>query len=425
MKKLYKIDNAGLIFPAVSSETHSSVFRLAAVLHQAVKPDVLQSAVDLVMPRFPALFVRIRKGSFWNYFEQNSKALFVQQETAYPCAPINPEENNGYMLKVLYHRNRISVEVFHALTDGLGGMEFLKTLLYQYFLLQGIHIDAQGCILLPDEDVPTSEIEDSFLNYAQQPKLAMQTDKEGYEIKGARLVPYGNHVIHGRMRIAELKQAAKRYQVTITAYLAARLAYAIYDSYMRYGIFEKPIVVCIPVNLRKTFPSKTLRNFFAMINVCVPAVENLTFETVVASCEAQIKQKASKEELKKSIFSNVKLETMKASRFTPLFLKNKIINFGFMNFGENQKTIALSNLGSVHLPEDMRDLIYCFEALLYPTPHSHANCGVISFGEDLVVTFTSDIQEREFIKKFFQALAREDGVAVAVYSNGWDETDEM
>lgn len=39
------------------------------------------------------------------------------------------------MFRVTYYKNRINLEVFHVLTDGMGGINFLRELTYQYLRL--------------------------------------------------------------------------------------------------------------------------------------------------------------------------------------------------------------------------------------------------------------------------------------------------
>ena len=78
---------------------------------------------------------------------------------------MDPRENNGFMLRVLYFNHRIGVEIFHGLSDGLGALEFLKTLVYQYLLLSGKDVKDEGLILLPETIPDPLEAEDSYQKY--------------------------------------------------------------------------------------------------------------------------------------------------------------------------------------------------------------------------------------------------------------------
>ncbi|MCT1403706.1 hypothetical protein M4D81_32380 [Paenibacillus sp. p3-SID867] len=56
--------------------------------------------------------------------------------------------------------------------------------------------------------------------------------------------------------------------VTITAYLTAILIMAVHAATMTINSeSQESIVISLPVNLRKLFPSISLRNFFTVINI--------------------------------------------------------------------------------------------------------------------------------------------------------------
>ena len=131
-----KLDNTALLFPVISGEDMSSTYRICATLKEPVRRELLQEAEEKVLSQFETFRMRLRMGFFWYYFEENDrKAPEVQEESDYPGAYINKSRNNQYMFRVTYYRNRINLEVFHALTDGFGGFVFLKELVYQYLRL--------------------------------------------------------------------------------------------------------------------------------------------------------------------------------------------------------------------------------------------------------------------------------------------------
>ena len=53
------------------------------------------------MKRFPTFALSIKKGLFWNYFEENNRKLLVEEEKYYPCYNINYKLNNGYLVRVM------------------------------------------------------------------------------------------------------------------------------------------------------------------------------------------------------------------------------------------------------------------------------------------------------------------------------------
>lgn len=135
----YPLDNAGVLYSALQKEKYSAIYRFSAVMAERVDRDALQRAVDKTMPRFPSFGVRIKKGAFWYYFEPNSApGPFVKEDISNPCQPVRFREDNGWLVRFYYYEKRISVEVFHAVSDGGGALVFFKTLLAVYLRSWGI-----------------------------------------------------------------------------------------------------------------------------------------------------------------------------------------------------------------------------------------------------------------------------------------------
>lgn len=415
----YKIDNAGKIFHAVSRASNSSVFRLSMIVKEPVDPGALQIAVDRVIQRFPTLAVKLYKGVFWYFLGRNENRLLVEEETEYPCHPIHSSTNNGYLIRVLYFNKRISVEVFHSLTDGVGAIDFLKSIVYQYFLLLGKEVTADDQVMLPSESPSTYETEDSFEKYYYKTTSNRTKESTGFHIKGTPFKPIGNNVIHGVINVTELNIVAKQNNLTITEYLTSVLIYAIYTQRMKYGIYNKPIKIAIPVNLRNAFPSKTLRNFFTVVNIAVNVSAHTTFESIATEVIKQFKEKVTEKNLYEGIVHNVKLQKLLAARFIPVAIKHLFMRQGFKRFGENIKTMTISNLGRVTLPEAMSKHVERMEVVVYPTGKSPISCGICSINDQMTITFSRSIVEVDIIQYFFKFLADHSNIPVKVFSNNW------
>ncbi|MEG2149161.1 MAG: alcohol acetyltransferase [Clostridiales bacterium] len=419
MLKWYKLDNAAKLFPSVSSKKNSSVYRLSAVLSEAVDGAVLQKATNMVLPRFPIFTVKLRRGLFWNYLEKNDAAFFVKKEEIYPCFTMMPRRNSGYLFKVMYFKNRISLEVFHALTDGSGAMEFLKSLLYYYEKLLGNQVEDEGMIRLKDETISESEIEDSFSRYYLESNSKRAEFEKAYKIKGKQFEIYGNNVVSGVIKVDEILAIAKAQGVTITSYIIALLIYSIGKSQKNSGKIKDPIVVAVPVNLRKPFPSETLRNFFGVVNIGVKTSEYKTFEELLSLVHKRLKTLTTKDNLQNFISGNVKLEQNTAARLVPLFIKHKFVSLGFNFYGEKRKTLTLTNMGNVTLPKKLGEKIESMGVTLYPTKRSPINCGMCSVNGKLVVTFARTLKESDIMECFFSFLAKEKDLDIEVYGNDW------
>ena len=127
-----RLDNASNIFPAARSDSDPKVFRLSAELDDEIDAGLLQQALEETLERFPLYHAVLRRGVFWYYLQDSDLRPRVRPETEQPSAPIFRPDHRDLLFRVVHHRRRISLEVFHALSDGTGALWFLTDLLTAY-----------------------------------------------------------------------------------------------------------------------------------------------------------------------------------------------------------------------------------------------------------------------------------------------------
>ena len=130
-----KLDNAALAFPAVTNKNDTRVFRFYCMLKEMVDGEVLQKALDRTMDKYPLFQTVLRKGLFWFYLERRDIRPEAKKEERPPCSRLYIPDKKTLLFEVTYHENRINFEVFHALTDGSGAMNFLQELVKNYLQL--------------------------------------------------------------------------------------------------------------------------------------------------------------------------------------------------------------------------------------------------------------------------------------------------
>lgn len=426
MDSWYRIDNTGKIFHAVSNTDNSYVFRISMIMKEKVDPEVLQDALDIIAPRFPTLSVRVRKGLFWDYMEKNDEMLFVKKETDYPCSPIKPAESKGYLLRVLYFERKISLEIFHSLTDGTGATEFLKTLVYQYLQFKKRDVTDDRWILMPEDQPNSMETEDSFSNYAENKdrNVFRKKDKPSYQITGTSLSTEGLNLIHGIMNAGIVNNYAKSLGTTLTGFLTALMIQVIGKQALLKSSRPKTVTIAIPVNLRKQFPSRTLRNFFSVANIGATIDEETSFEEILKQVNEELIKRTKRESLQKSINQHVYLQNSFMTRAIPVFLKYPAMRYGFNYIGERTKAMTMTNMGNVKLPESMSKYVDRMELAFYTTLKSPVGCGIATINDKMTVTFSLSIAETDLVRNFFNVLMKHVDVDIEVYSNEWGEQDE-
>lgn len=417
MKHLYKLDNAAKLFVSIKNKKNIPIFRLSAVLKEEVNPEILQKSLDTTIKRFPTFALIIKKGLFWNYFEENHRKFIVQEDKYPPCYFDNNKLNNNYLVKVGYYKYRVFVEINHAIADATSLISFLKYLLYNYFIFSSKNIDDKNNDILKDDTYSKEDYDDSFEVHTRNRENSKREDKikNIYLVKGKPLKVYGNNVVHGTISLNKIKEESKKYNMTITAYILSVLVYSIHETKIKNKLEGKNIVICVPVNLRKILPSISLKNFFGIANIKVETNRELTFENITEIVKKEMKEKINEEKMKNFIYENTKLENNIFAKFIPLFIKNFMINLVFKHIEDKTKTMTISNFGNIVLPDEMKDYISHFEAVLYPTIHSPLNCGVCSFEDKLSITFERTIIETDIIKHFFKYISNIS--EIEIYSN--------
>lgn len=411
-----KLDNTANLFPVIASENMSNVWRISVSLKEEVDPVLLQEALNRILPRFSLFRMRLRKGIFWYYFEENKNPFpDVAQEHSFPGAYIDRSRNRHYMFRVSYYQCRINLEVFHALTDGYGGIQFLKELLYQYLRLKypqllqvekdklsgGLHLDQ----------------EDSYVNNFKKGHEKVYKSEEAVQLEGEKLPKGELGVIHGYLPVPALKASAKRYDTTINEFLVGVYTYAIYKGYLRGRRSRKPISTCVPVNLRPYYDSYTMKNFFAMVSaVFHPEKEDYSLEEVLFIVKESLHQQITPENLDNIMSYNVSNEKNWVLRSVPLFVKN-IAMRGVYNATARANSSTVTNIGNIVLREPYRKYVECFYCTIAMSRGQNIKGGIVSYNDVLTVTFSSVLESTAVQSYFFKTLAKE-GIPVAVESNG-------
>lgn len=405
MNKWYKLDNAAKIFPSVTTDKRTNVFRLSVVLAEEVEPEFLKEALNVTVGRFPSLKVRMKRGLFWYYLEENHAEANVYPESPHICQRLKRKENNGYLFKVSYHSSRINLEVFHSLTDGSGALEFLKAIVFNYLLLAGKDVDGENLILTSDIENVYEEAQDSFIKNYKPSLKNNKRDPKALQFRGNYYDDLYLSLITGEVSVPKLKEVAHRYSATISEFLTACLLYSGRNMTHLFKGRGKPLQIFIPVNLRKYFPSRTLRNFSLFISAGMMPNEEWDFETILQHVKNVFAEELTKEKLQERIVANVTIEKNIFLRLVPLFIKELVLKIGYSTWGDKLNTMTFSNIGVVKLPKSMEPHVRKFIFTNGASKTSPVNVGGISYRDRMQITFAGAIRERDLQREFYRLLS--------------------
>jgi NRPS condensation-like uncharacterized protein len=415
----YKLDLSANVYPTLQRKNFSNVYRISLSLKENVQPDILQKALDMTLSRFPTFQVALRKGLFWRYLEANHRpGPYVREDIENPCMPMHFKSNNRYLIRIYYYEKRISLEVFHSLSDGAGTLYFLKTLTAVYLRLLGHEIPNEEGVLDINETPDPEEFEDAYLRYASSKIGRPRSQGNAYRVRGTKEPFYTLNIICGVIPVDKLRVISKGYGVTITEYLNAVLLYSLLQKQKAEKPFrEKPVTLAMPVNLRSFFPSKTLRNFITMVYPSIdPRMGDYTFEEILAHVHNYMRYYINPKFLNADIVTNASVQQNPLIRIVPLFIKDFTVRKFYANVQDGQSSAGLTNVGLTKLPKEMQPSVERFDVLMGQPFSDRTNCAIISYQNVLTVNFTSSIKETDVERYFFRKLVQ-DGVPVKVETN--------
>jgi len=412
MKK-YAIDNSSILYLALIRKHHTNIFRFTITLTEDVQPELLQEAVNRVHIRFPTIFAGFRPGFF--HYEQVSTAMPPQvAEDPGLLMNMTREEIARCAYRVYYHKNQVIIEGFHALTDGYGMVASFSTLIAAYLRLRhGLEIPAGYPVFDLNEETKAEETEDSYLKYADAKPLHMPS-RYSYQLPGSNPKCGQVHRKTFVYPVEELLHGARRHGVSITALLSAVMAASIMELQHKHNKKNlRPVRIMVPIDLRRIFPSKTLRNF---ILYALPTMEvsehGGSMTELAASFSRQIKAHMKKENLGGIIAYNVRTQNMPIFRVLPAKVKCGLMRLAYSFFGESNSSLTMTNLGNMALPEVMLPYVESVILTMMPRVRSPYNCGMYSYNGNFFINLCRFPEESEleeiFSRKLEQALKNQE-----------------
>ena len=377
IRKKYPLDSSASIHLASLKKEYSNTFRFSATLSEAVNPTILQTAFDNIAGRFPTIVAGIKSGFFNYYITPVDKAPAVKQDEA--CLKtMTRKEIRECALQVMYRDREISVETFHALTDGNGGTIFLSTMVAEYIsLCHGVTVEYSDKIFNPNDPVRECELVDDYISYSGKSKN--ETDKQTvYQIPGDSTAEDKNHVFSKTYKVQDLLDTARSYGVSLTTFLTAVMADSILQLQKKRPARKKNTVkILVSANLRKKFESSTLYNFslYALPHI-IPREKDYNFKEILQHFATQLKNQLSAEYLQNTFTMNT------------LPVKHAILKFVYHRYGERNSCISVSNLGEVSFPKEIKPYIDKISCILTPRRNAPYNCGLISYNGRLHINIS-------------------------------------
>jgi NRPS condensation-like uncharacterized protein len=378
--------------------------------------------VTITSKRFPYFSVSLGSGIFWHFLEFIDKEPRIQVEEEIPCTAFAIKRKNEPLYRVIIKGNRISVEFIHILTDGGGALAYLKSLLYTYLTLTGKQIGSPGDIILPGTTATEEEFEDGYNKFFQKlppPVKLVKAWQLPFRLNEKPML----RILRAEVNIKEVLEVTRNHKVSVTEYFVSVYHFALQKIFISFneGIIKKKRKVLrieVPVNMRKKFPSKTMRNFSLFV---LPEIDvrlgTYTFEEILLSVHSQMQLSSHIKQISRFMSSNVRNERLFMIRIMPLFLKKMVIAATYRKLASRRWTGIITNLGLVALPQEMEEMIDSFELIPPPpNPNVKVSIALISYKDKLRICFANVTESRELEYLILRHLSGA-GIHVKILSN--------
>ena len=402
-----KLDNAAKLYSASSNKKDTRVFRFYCELKEQVQSELLQEALDQTLETFPTFLMVLRKGLFWHYLEPCNLRPVVKEEYKEPCSRLYIRDKKNLLFEVTYYQKRINFEVFHVLTDGTGATEFLKELVKNYLYLAHKEEGLEQVSLQPEDMTVQDQEDDSFLKYySKDQKRPKKRKLHAFQIRRKKKDGNRLHVHESIVSVQAILKRSRELGVSMTIFLTAIYMMAIHEEMSKMQK-KRSVVLMVPVNLRKFFPSTSMLNFFNWIEPGYDfATQDGSFEAVLNHTKAFFEAELTKEKMSAHISELLALELHPILRLAPLELKNLCIQAG-AKFSEKNVTAIFSNMSAVKMPESYVPYIERFG--VYTNTPKMELC-LCSFQDKLSFAFTTRY-DTENIERNFYRLLKEQGIS--------------
>lgn len=416
----FKLDNASKIYPASSNSNWNAVYRLSVVMKKRVDREVLQQALDVVIERFPSYNVILRRGFFWYFLQGATIRPVVTREKDYPCRKFDIMRREP-LFRVMYSGNRIIAEFSHTISDGDASTNFLNTLILKYLHLLGEKVE-RGPLLHYNDAPKEEELEDSYSRYYDpKGKKTTREHYKAYHLQGSKVLNGVINVTHGEVATDKLLELSHAAGVTLNEYLVGVFAYVLYNKRKSDAVSKNsknPISIQYSVNLRKYFPSTTVRMFSSFVNTMLRETSHgdMTFEEILQAMTKESREKCTKENFQTFINNNFSLERNWFIRAIPLALKNIGMKIAYYNEASQTSSLIVSNMGKIVAPEEFKEYIDRYEVIIGPQKYDDSTVSIISYSNKTLFTFAKTIKNTYLEREFFRFL-QERGVEVFISGN--------
>ncbi|MCK5154271.1 MAG: hypothetical protein KAQ93_07925 [Spirochaetales bacterium] len=406
---LIPIDNAAQIFVSINSKKETTMSRIALSLNQPIDKKLLDEALINVIKVFPFFQVYLKKQFFDYIFKRTNDLPVIEDDTKWTNRYIN-FNNNKFPFRIKVKNNTIAVELSHILSDGFGTLSLLLSLTSEYLRISNYEPGESPLIKKPGDKIENEEWECAFRNNFSKKGPSVKINPSAYIPKGEMISVEKYYSTRIVMDLDKVRKLARNYNVTLNVYMSSIYAFALQGMYLEEIEDEKikktlPIRLQIPVNLRKDYPTKCLRNFSYLYSPSFN-IENgaYSFPEIIEKISQAIRHERHSGSIKNQVSRNLRAESNLFFRLLPRAIKQLMFRIFYHLFARSQYSGVVTNMGEIKLPSELEKIVESFDIIPCNSPVPGRNTALFSFKGKLEMNIGSSCSDLNLENKIIKKL---------------------
>ena len=151
-----------------SNREHPTVIRIRIRMRDLIDPDCIRHAVDVTMKRYPyfCVVMKIREGNRLEFIDNHRPVVITNSLSG---VELNSDASNYHLISFSWQDNWIIMDVSHAMTDGTGAYEIVRTFLH-YYCSKRYHVTISDAgVRLAGDEITAEEWDDPVLKATDLP----------------------------------------------------------------------------------------------------------------------------------------------------------------------------------------------------------------------------------------------------------------
>ncbi|RKX73183.1 MAG: hypothetical protein DRP60_12345 [Spirochaetes bacterium] len=397
--KRYPLDNAAQIFVNIVSPGETTLSRIGLEMSEPVDRTRLQQAVDNIIPhRFPYFQVYLKKTLFAYVLERTDDIPRVEEDSYYTNRHVDFHKGE-FLYRFRTGGKNIALEMSHILSDGYGTLVLLLSVTAEYFRLAGVEVEDFPLIFHPGDPIDPKEWGCAYAEVFSRKGPSIKAETQAY-IPAGKAIPFERYyTARFRMNLEHIREMARDRKVTLVVFVSGIYLWAIQEIYiedLKSGKAKtgRPLRFQIPINLRRDYPTKSLKNFSYIYSpsYTIETVEDAkTLDEIIELISRDIRFERHNHVVENQIRRNLRITANPLYKYMPRAVKEKFLALFYQMFARGLFSGVLTSLGELTLPPALEKRVESVDILACNSPAPGRNATMFSYKGILEVNIGSTV----------------------------------